>query len=361
MALSLRTPSGACGDAAWQAVRAGERGGQGATGEAKARQGQRVQGSPGAPCLSAVAFPGPQLRLSLHTLFSRAYSQRRHSADSVTSCPCRRLRCTLSPTVCGSERTAVEGSYRHPRMGAWAFAQVHILKFEGYNNPEEAFAGLVGCMLLVDAADRPPLQDDEDMTYYVQDLIGMHCINLVRVHRRTLAQAFDSIPPRPRTRRWMGAVRCSPAPLVLSSDAPEPAHAHGAVSVPGAAEPQRRRASARPSHDGFPAPNRPRLSPSSHTRHRALGGAQRHMVPIRLSSPGKRLHHQRSSSSHDASPHPRFAFKFGISVGAPAPAVCPPAQVTVTVICVGGGWGDGAARRHEHRSRGGRVQRHGHV
>lgn len=56
--------------------------------------------------------------------------------------------------------------------------QVHILKFEGYNNPEEAFAGLVGCMLLVDAADRPPLQDDEDMTYYVQDLIGMHCINL---------------------------------------------------------------------------------------------------------------------------------------------------------------------------------------
>lgn len=58
--------------------------------------------------------------------------------------------------------------------------QVHILKFEGYNNPEEAFEALVGRTLLVDANDRPALDDDEDMTYFVSDLIGMHCVNLVR-------------------------------------------------------------------------------------------------------------------------------------------------------------------------------------
>ena len=57
---------------------------------------------------------------------------------------------------------------------------MHILKFEGYNNPEEAFEGLVGRTLLVDANDRPALDDDEDMTYFVSDLIGMHCVNLVR-------------------------------------------------------------------------------------------------------------------------------------------------------------------------------------
>jgi ribosomal 30S subunit maturation factor RimM len=58
--------------------------------------------------------------------------------------------------------------------------QVHILKFEGYNSPEEAFEALVGRTLLVDAKDRPALDDDDDMTYFVSDLIGMHCVNLVR-------------------------------------------------------------------------------------------------------------------------------------------------------------------------------------
>ena len=48
------------------------------------------------------------------------------------------------------------------------------------------------------------------------------------------------------------------------------------------------------------------VSHKADTRHRALGGA---MVPI-LSErssliPGNWLHHQRSSSSHDASPHPQ--------------------------------------------------------
>ena len=46
------------------------------------------------------------------------------------------------------------------------------------------------------------------------------------------------------------------------------------------------------------------VSYTADTRHRALGGALLLSEGSSL-SPGKRLHHQRSSSSHDASPHPQ--------------------------------------------------------
>jgi hypothetical protein len=50
----------------------------------------------------------------------------------------------------------------------------------------------------------------------------------------------------------------------------------------------------------------PRIRPPC-AAHRALGATQRGAILSAGSSlsPGKRLHHQRSSSSHDASPHPQ--------------------------------------------------------
>mmetsp|Transcript_20141 Transcript_20141/g.27886 ORF Transcript_20141/g.27886 Transcript_20141/m.27886 type:complete len:327 (-) Transcript_20141:239-1219(-) len=55
---------------------------------------------------------------------------------------------------------------------------VHILKFQGVNNPEEARAQLVGCNLLVSSTDRPAL-DDENLgfEFYVQDLVGVTALH----------------------------------------------------------------------------------------------------------------------------------------------------------------------------------------
>jgi hypothetical protein len=82
-------------------------------------------------------------------------------------------------------------------------------------------------------------------------------------------------------------------------------------------------------HPDLRASTHPRSQPScavsqpADTRHRALGGAYHSMVPILSEgsslSPGKRLHHQRSSIHamvplSDTSPHPEGSSKFGISV-----------------------------------------------
>jgi hypothetical protein len=88
-------------------------------------------------------------------------------------------------------------------------------------------------------------------------------------------------------------------------------------------------------------------------RHRALGGArQQHGDAIRCEgsslSPGKKLHHQRSSSSHDASPHPQgerpakdplnSAFlDTGVCCTAPTPC----AALRITHLTMGGAGGGG--------------------
>ena len=127
-------------------------------------------------------------------------------------------------------------------------------------------------------------------------ITGMHaagqvagCGAQLRSTARLPSQFRQSLPAvRVVTHKTEASVRVSPQSVGMEhlDAAVSPSHPSPRKSTPTRMKPSRA------------------VSYTADTRHRALEGALLLSEGSSL-SPGKRLHHQRSSSSHDASPHPQ--------------------------------------------------------